>query len=527
MCARNACQPTETWTRNTSLTWKCSTLTISWSNLPPGSQDPIWLDWPWIIFPILDHLNQPHHHTTVSVSRDDHRWVGGGSPQRKDLEHFIPSPTPPPVICTPVSWKPIAFKEDEAMNMPAEGQTPSWTPNPPQDAGSMEPNPLMNTGAPEPKWIRRITYGEEGAELTAGLPEDFSGEGGDATRWILAMAAYFTISEATYAQYDNKTKMLVMLNKMSKGRGATFSEGWDYKIFDKSLPCEQKTFRRLSMDFHWAFILKDLQDWAWQELYSLSMDQFDGDFNEYTSTFWLAQAHSRINLDSILVDALQWGVSLQLATMITTATLPAGQEVTVWEWEQWLNKAGEFYRNMIQLRNLRKGDTYVTPEDPPQKWTPVWIRKVNPDADAMDVNQIKLLPHEKRRHMKEDRCFLCHKPGCWPYKHLTRLKEKTAVGKGLQTPTPQWTAPAICMTSTKSITILVGLYLTKNGKVLEMEALVDSGVTINCVDWHPVNRMKWPLKKLYRPMYTQNADGITNMGGQSNTRFPSNLGYKQ
>ena len=48
---------------------------------------------------------------------------------------------------------------------------------------------------PESKRIRRITYNndEEGVALTAGLPEDFSGREGDATRWILAMKAYFII----------------------------------------------------------------------------------------------------------------------------------------------------------------------------------------------------------------------------------------------------------------------------------------------------------------------------------------------
>ena len=33
--------------------------------------------------------------------------------------------------------------------------------------------------------------------------------------------------------------------------------------------------------------------------------------------------------------------------MMTTATLPDGQEKTGWKWEQWLDKAGEFYRNVV------------------------------------------------------------------------------------------------------------------------------------------------------------------------------------
>ena len=35
------------------------------------------------------------------------------------------------------------------------------------------------------------------------------------------------------------------------------------------------------------------------------MDQFNGDFNQYATAFRLAQVHSRVDLDSILVDTLQ------------------------------------------------------------------------------------------------------------------------------------------------------------------------------------------------------------------------------
>ena len=40
-------------------------------------------------------------------------------------------------------------------------------------------------------------------------------------------------------------------------------------------------------------------------VYSLSMDQFKEDFDEYSTTFKLAQACCGVNDNSILVDALQ------------------------------------------------------------------------------------------------------------------------------------------------------------------------------------------------------------------------------
>ena len=122
----------------------------------------------------------------------------------------------------------------------------------------------------------------------------------------------------------------------------------------------EKGLEQLCNDFEEAFIPKDLQDQACQTIYSLTMDQFQGNFNQYATVFRLAQAHSGIKADNILVDTLQWGVTNQLATMMTTTTLPTGQEKDRWKWEQWLNKTGEFYQNVVRLRKLRGGgDSYI------------------------------------------------------------------------------------------------------------------------------------------------------------------------
>ena len=91
------------------------------------------------------------------------------------------------------------------------------------------------------------------------------------------------------------------------------------------------------------------------------MDMFNRDFDKYATIFKLAQAHCGVDLDSILIDALQQGVTNQLAVMMTAATLPQRQEKTGWKWEQWLDKAGEFYRNIICLKGLRTGGKGTLP----------------------------------------------------------------------------------------------------------------------------------------------------------------------
>ena len=115
----------------------------------------------------------------------------------------------------------------------------------------MEHNPQAEED-PEPEWVGRITYdNEDGVELTTGLPGNFSGKEENATRWILAMKAYFSINGDTY---NNKAQTITTLNKMSTERGATFTEGWYLKLDKNNIPPEQKTFAKLNKDFHWTIV---------------------------------------------------------------------------------------------------------------------------------------------------------------------------------------------------------------------------------------------------------------------------------
>ena len=145
------------------------------------------------------------------------------------------------------------------------------------------------------------------AELKAGLPEDFSGKEEDAMRWLLAMKAYFGMNDKIYK--DEKIIVLVFLNKMSKVRGATFTKGWYMKLVNTVIPESEKTFNKLCKAFVETFILKDIKDQAHQTIYSLSMDQFNGNFDQYSTPFKLAQAHSGIDIDSICYGTRPWTCS--------------------------------------------------------------------------------------------------------------------------------------------------------------------------------------------------------------------------
>ena len=192
--------------------------------------------------------------------------------------------------------------------------------------------------------IGRIKNDEE--ELLA-EPSSFSGEGKDAKRWLLAMKAFFWVNKKEFI--DQRKAVTVFLSKLNKGGAVHFAEGWYAKLLD---PEEEISAEECLEDFEETFTPRDIKDRARQDLNSLTMKQFNGDFDQYSVAFRLTQGQSGLNDDQLLVDALQRGVSYQLAVMMTGVPLTDKQRENGWKWEQWLDQAGRFYRNVVQLHNL-------------------------------------------------------------------------------------------------------------------------------------------------------------------------------
>ena len=97
------------------------------------------------------------------------------------------------------------------------------------------------------------------SELKAGLPKDFSGNSEDSNRWMLSLQAYFEMNSSVY---NDKAKLLMALNKMSKGRGKPFSEGWFYKLNDATIPDSEKTWDKMVASFKITFYPFDIQNKA-------------------------------------------------------------------------------------------------------------------------------------------------------------------------------------------------------------------------------------------------------------------------
>ena len=149
------------------------------------------------------------------------------------------------------------------------------------------------------------------SELKAGLPEDFSRNSEDSNRWMLSLQAYF---EMNFSIYNDKAKLLMALNKMSKGRGKLFLEGWFYKLNDTTIPNDEKTWDKMVASFKTTFYPFNIQNRARRTMNYLVQnlkDHKEG-FQKYIADFQLATAQTRIKDKETLIEAFTTGLNPSL-----------------------------------------------------------------------------------------------------------------------------------------------------------------------------------------------------------------------
>ena len=104
------------------------------------------------------------------------------------------------------------------------------------------------------------------------------------------MKAYFSINSTIYT--SDTDKVMTMLNKMSKGRGVSFSEMWYDKMVDTSIANSEKTFDKFASNFESTFFLYDTKATAHFKLTKLAQKSFkhpdgimDDRFQKYITDF--------------------------------------------------------------------------------------------------------------------------------------------------------------------------------------------------------------------------------------------------
>ena len=103
--------------------------------------------------------------------------------------------------------------------------------------------------------------------------------------------------------------------------------------------------------------------------------------------------------------------------MMTGVPLTNEQRDNGWKWEQWLDQAGRFYRNVVQLHNLQgRGEELgfilsapTKPASPPE------------DPNAMDVDLLRATSQHKDDTLL---CSVRHEEGPWTMQLDTPRRKK-------------------------------------------------------------------------------------------------------
>ena len=205
---------------------------------------------------------------TPTVSSPYQRIAGS---QRRTPSPAIPTlrPTPPTGLFRTASPPPLAPPVETLASIsisPEVSIPPEDTPNPDifrttyarassEERRAIVASYLQEHPNPEPNNPEPIELNEdEMPELKAGLPRNFSGTEEDANLWLLQMKAYFALNPSLYQE---KNKILAFLNKMDKGRGKSFSEGWLITCANPNIKDEDRTFNKIEADFVEKFIPTD------------------------------------------------------------------------------------------------------------------------------------------------------------------------------------------------------------------------------------------------------------------------------
>jgi len=186
--------------------------------------------------------------------------------------------------------------------------------------------------------------------------------------------------------------------------------GLALQIADDAILEDEKTKELIVYNFEKVFLPMDKTSRAQAALADLHMEgpPFWEDFHRFCSSFELEAGKSGIEDQNILKDMLRQAVSTDLAFKMTSLKNKPKM------YKDWLTKAGQFYDVIQQFKKLQSGNHAYVPSGGYQFLS---TSSSHHDPNAMDVDAIQLSPSQWVEHMKNNKCFICHKVGCQTNRH--------------------------------------------------------------------------------------------------------------
>jgi Retrotransposon gag protein len=254
-------------------------------------------------------------------------------------------------------------------------------------------------------------------EIRINYPSEFDGNRENLENFLQDCHLYLAINEEIY-NTDMK-KIVFMLSFMKKGTASTWKESWT----QEKLNTPTQDFGKIK-DFidelKKAFSAADTEGDARAKLRQLR--QGKNTIDEYVAEFRILAGKAKMTDDKALTEYFMEGINTGILQKIfASEQLPK----TIQEWYERASKHDAQHRRVQEILERRRGSSSTTTSttQPKKPFIPRYVPRyanTTRDPNAMDIDQItttidRLTNEEREKHIRENRCFKCHKIG-----HISR-----------------------------------------------------------------------------------------------------------
>ena len=241
-----------------------------------------------------------------------------------------------------------------------------------------------------------VTMATDNKEIRLNLPTPFDGNRDNLVSFLQDVRIYTLLNAKVYS--TDEKKIIFILSFLTSRTAKAWKEAYLAEKL-QTTPLDFGTLANFVDLLNNAFSVADSEGEARAQLRQLRQDK--GTADEYISQFRILSGRSKITEDNSLIEYFMEGIHPAILERIFgLAKVPT----TITAWCDHAARFDSQYRRLQEIKGRKKGTPF--PAKKPS-FTPRYVP--NKDSHAMDID--RLSTEDMERHMKERRCFKCHRVG--------------------------------------------------------------------------------------------------------------------